>query len=147
MPVAVLLHLLGVIVWVGGMAFANFALRPAMGMLPPPQRLALLAAVFGRFLPWVGVSVVLILGSGAAMIAMAGGIGAVGTSIHAMTGLGLLMTLIYGYICIAPFRDLRAAVAASEWEHAGRAMTRIRILVATNLVLGLVALLFAVSSR
>jgi uncharacterized membrane protein len=147
MSFALLLHLLGVIVWVGGMAFANFALRPAVGILPPPQRLTLLAAVFGRFLPWVAVSVVLILGSGAVMIGLSGGMKAVGANVLAMTGLGVLMALIFFYIFVAPFRALRAAVAAGDWERAGRGMARIRVLVATNLMLGILALPFAVSGR
>ena len=147
MFMALLLHLLGVIVWVGGMIFANFALRPSVGMLPPPQRLARLAAVFGRFLPLVGLSVVLILGSGAALIGTAGGMKAVGPAIHAMTGLGVLMTLVFVYVWAVPFRALRAAAADNAWDRAGKAMARIRILVAINLFLGLVTLPFAVAGH
>ena len=147
MSMALLLHLVGVIVWVGGMIFANFALRPSVGMLPPPQRLALLAEVFGRFLPLVGISVVLILGSGVAMIGTAGGMKAVGTAIHAMTGLGVLMTLVFVYVWAVPYRELRAAAAENAWDRAGRAMARIRMLVAFNLILGLVTLPFAVAGR
>jgi hypothetical protein len=33
------LHVLAVGLWVGGMAFAHFFLRPALGTLEPPQRL------------------------------------------------------------------------------------------------------------
>jgi len=147
MFMALLLHLLGVIIWVGGMVFANFALRPSVGMLPPPQRLALLAAVFGRFLPLVAISVVLILGSGASMIGVAGGMKAVGTAIHAMTGLGVLMALVFVYIWAVPFRELRVAAAENAWDRAGKAMARIRILVAFNLILGLVTLPFAVAGH
>jgi uncharacterized membrane protein len=43
-----LIHLLSVVAWIGGMAFAHFCLRPvAAEQLPPPQRLPLLAAVLG----------------------------------------------------------------------------------------------------
>ena len=39
-------HLIGVVVWVGGMFVMHFAVRPAAaGQLPPPQRLPLLATV------------------------------------------------------------------------------------------------------
>lgn len=41
-------HLAGVIVWVGGMSFAHFCLRPASLALPPPQRLALWHGVLAR---------------------------------------------------------------------------------------------------
>ena len=45
MGIALLLHLLGVVVWVGGMFFAYMALRPvAATVLGPPLRLGLWAA-------------------------------------------------------------------------------------------------------
>jgi uncharacterized membrane protein len=55
----VLIHLLAVIVWIGGMFFAHVCLRPvAAAQLQPPQRLPLLAAILGRFFmsPSVGRS-------------------------------------------------------------------------------------------
>ncbi len=63
--IALLLHVLSVVVWVGGMFFAYMALRPAaVQTLEPPQRLPLWAATFDRFFPWVWLAVTLILGSG-----------------------------------------------------------------------------------
>ena len=67
------LHLLGVVVWIGGMFFAHMALRPAAQALPPPQRLPLLAATLTRFVQWVAVAIVAILGSGIGLIVMVGG--------------------------------------------------------------------------
>ena len=32
-------HVLAIVVWVGGMAFVQFFLRPSLGTLEPPQRL------------------------------------------------------------------------------------------------------------
>ena len=51
--VALFLHLLGVAVWVGGMIFAHFCLRPALEDLSPQLRLPLIESVFGRFFNWV----------------------------------------------------------------------------------------------
>ncbi|MFP3757793.1 hypothetical protein SB751_28330, partial [Cupriavidus sp. SIMBA_020] len=62
--VALFLHLLAVAVWVGGMVFANFCLRPALSDLTPPLRLPLIEGVFGRFFNWVSGSVIVILLSG-----------------------------------------------------------------------------------
>ena len=45
-----LLHLLAVLLWVGGMFFAHFILRPAaVEALEAPQRLKLMDAVLRRF--------------------------------------------------------------------------------------------------
>lgn len=134
-----LVHLLGVIVWVGGMFFAHMALRPAAAeLLAPPQRLPLLAATLGRFFGWVGVAIALILVSGVAIIGLFASSGArIGWHIHAMSGIGILMMAIFAHIRFAPYRRLQRAVAASDWPAGGAAMAQVRMLVATNLVLGL----------
>ncbi len=53
------LHVLAVVLWVGGMAFAHFFLRPALGVLEPAQRLRLMHDVLRRFLNAALVAVVL----------------------------------------------------------------------------------------
>ena len=135
-----LVHLLGVIVWVGGMFFAHVALRPsAAELLQPPQRLPLLAATLGRFFIWVTVSIVLILVSGVAiMVLFAGNGGRIGPHIHAMSAIGTLMMVIFGHIRFSAYKRLRVAVAAQDWPAGGAAMNQIRQLVFLNLVLGLV---------
>jgi uncharacterized membrane protein len=141
------LHVLGVIVWVGGMFFAHMVLRPSVQSLPPPVRLPLLAATISRFFGWVAVAVVAILVSGFGMIAMRGGFAGVGPGVHTMVALGLVMTLVYAYLAAVPLRTLRAGVAAADWPRAGAAMGRIRLLVLVNLVLGLVTLTVAMLVR
>ncbi len=147
MQIARWIHLLGVVVWVGGMFFSHVALRPAVLALPPPQRLPLLAATLTRFLQWVAVAIVGILASGGTLIVLLGGMKAVGPAVDAMTGTGVVMMLLYGHIVAGPFRRLRAAAAAHEWERAGAAMAEVRKLVAINLILGLVTITIAVLGR
>src|SRR5829696_4137005 len=65
------IHLLGVIVCVGGMFFAVACLRPAAAALEPPARVALMRNALGRFLNIVAVASVLVLISGVWMIATA----------------------------------------------------------------------------
>ena len=147
MQVARWLHVLGVVVWVGGMFFAHMALRPAAQALPPPQRLPLLAGTLARFVAWAGLAVAMVVGSGVALIGLACGMGAVGAAVHAMTALGLAMTAIYAYLAARPLPQLRAAVAAAQWAEAGAAMARVRRLVGVNLVLGLVTVTVATLGR
>ena len=65
MSAALALHLLAVIVWVGGMFFAHKALRPAAaGLQQPPERLPLLKGVLDHFFRWVWVAIIAILASG-----------------------------------------------------------------------------------
>ena len=134
----VLLHVLASVIWVGGMFFAHQCLRPAaQATLDPPQRLALWHAVFGRFFPWVWGAVIALLVSGQILILQMGGIAVVPPHIHAMAGIGYLMAAIYGYLYFVPYPALQRAVAASDWPAAGSALNRIRVLVGTNLTLGL----------
>lgn len=145
MKFAILLHLLGMVVWVGGMFFAYMALRPAAAkLLEPPQRLTLWAGTFGRFFPWVWVSIVFILGSGLHLIfAKFGGFATTPAHVHSMFGIGLLMMLIFAHVFFAPYGRLKRFVAAQEWQSAGAALAQIRILIGINLSLGLINIAIA----
>ena len=144
MRIALWLHLLSTVVWVGGMFFAHVALRPAAASLPPPVRLPLVTAVLAVFFRWVAAAVATLLATGFMMIFARGGFASVGPSVHLMTVLGLIMATVYGFIVAVPFPRARAAVAASEWEAGGAAITQVRRLVGINLILGLVTITIAV---
>jgi uncharacterized membrane protein len=139
-----LLHLAGVIVWIGGMFFAHFCLRPVVAsQLPPPQRLPLMAAVLGRFFAAVALSVVVIVVSGLAILLPAGMANAP-LHWHLMLATGLLMAALFAVVYGLHYPRLRAAVAAADWPAAGAALNGIRQLVATNLGLGALTVAIAV---
>lgn len=140
MTLAISLHLLSAVIWVGGMFFAYMALRPAAaGVLDPPRRLSLWSHTLARFFPWVWLSIILLPLTGYWMIFRHfGGMAHVGVSIHIMQALGILMILIFLHVFFAPFRRLRRAVDAGDTPGAGRQLTRIRWLVLTNLLLGII---------
>ena len=146
MKLLYLVHVLATVVWVGGMFFAHQCLRPVvLAQLEGPQRLRLWNGVFGRFFPWVWLSVLLLLASGHGLIYAFGGFRAVPMHVHLMTGVGYLMAAIFAFIYFVPYARLRRAVAAEDWKAGAAAQDLIRRLVGTNLVLGLanVALVFA----
>ncbi|MDD5390883.1 MAG: CopD family protein [Gallionellaceae bacterium] len=135
----VLFHVLATVIWVGGMFFAHQCLRPAaITTLEPPLRLALWRGVFGRFFPWVWVSVIALLLSGQVMVGQMGGMAAVPVHVHIMVGIGYVMAALYAYLYFVPFAAMKRAVMAGDWPAAGAALNRIRALVGTNLTLGLV---------
>jgi uncharacterized membrane protein len=144
--IALFLHLLGVAIWVGGMVFAHFCLRPALEDLSPQLRLPLWESVFGRFFNWVAAAVLVILLSGAVLMMYFGGSHA-NWQIHTMMGLGILMMLIYGHIRFAVFPRIRRAVQAQNWPNGARAVGTVRRLVVINMVLGVVTIGVAVLSR
>jgi uncharacterized membrane protein len=144
--VALFLHLLGVAVWVGGMAFAHFCLRPALSDVSPQLRLPLLEAVFARFFNWVAASVLVILVTGGYLLMQFGGAHAV-WPLHAMAALGVIMMLNFGHVRFAEFPRIQRAVQAQKWPDGARAVGRVRRLVFVNLVLGVVTIGMAVLSR
>jgi uncharacterized membrane protein len=142
-----LLHVLGVVVWVGGMFFAYMALRPvAAGVLEPPQRLKLWAGVFGRFFPWVWLSVILILASGLHMLMVFGGFQAPHYALT-MLLLGVVMMLIFAHVFFAPYKKLKRAVAGQDWPTGGAALAQIRLLIGINLLLGLLTIIVVFVGR
>jgi uncharacterized membrane protein len=146
-----LVHLLAVVVWVGGMAFVQLALRPALSTLPPPQRLVLMNAVLGRFFGAVTVAVVAALASGAWMwadvhqrVADTGGQLRLPPGWALMAALGVLMAGVFVLIRWRLYPRLQLAVAREEWPVAGQALARIRLWVTVNLVIGLGVIVAAV---
>ncbi len=136
------LHVVGVVVWVGGMAFAYLCLRPAASALPPAQRLPLWAAVFARFFPLVWISVALIGVSGLGMLLEVGFAGAP-RAWHVMMVTGAVMIVVFVSLWVDPWRTLRGAVAREDWAAGAVALNRIRQRVGFNLVLGMVTIAIA----
>ncbi len=144
MSIALAIHLLSAVIWVGGMFFAYVCLRPvAASQLEPPMRLPLWHQVFVRFFRWVWGAVLALLVTGHAMIGWYGGFGAVGKHVHVMLLLGYVMFALYAFLYFMPFQRMSRAVGAQDWPAAGAELNRIRQIVATNLVLGLVVVVIA----
>lgn len=143
----ILVHLLGAILWIGGMFFAYVCLRPAAAeVLDPPQRLPLWAATFARFLPAAAGAVLVLLASGITMLAQTG-FAQAPLGWHLMLALGLLMSALFAYVYAVLYPKLRAACAAAAWPIAAQALNGIRRLVAVNLVLGIATVIAAISAR
>lgn len=149
MALAITLHLLAAVIWVGGMFFAYLVLRPVAGiLLEAPIRQALWADVFKRFFLWVWVSIVVLLVTGFWMIfAALGGMANVGNHVHIMLVLGILMMLLFMHVYFGPFRRLKQAIEENNWETGGAKLNQIRLLVKTNLILGLLIVIFATAGR
>lgn len=137
-------HVLSIVVWVGGMVFAHFFLRPAVAALEPPVRLKLLHDVLGRFFSAVLVASLLAWGSGvwllgriARQVVQSGGQFHMPWHWWLMAVLGTLMVAIFMHVRFALFKRLHRAVAAQDWPAGGAATAQIRQWVAVNLAIGL----------
>ena len=148
MALALAVHVLGAVVWVGGMFFAYVVLRPAASAVDLAIRLALWRGVFARFFVWVWASVTALLGSGFAMVALGfGGFRSLPLYVRVMMAVGFVMAAIYVWVYFVPWRRYRNTVAAQDWQAGGKNLNQIRRLVGLNLVLGLIVVVLAASGR
>jgi uncharacterized membrane protein len=137
--IAIALHALGAVIWVGGLFFAYVVLRPSLASFEVPARLQLWSAVFERFFVWVWAIILLLLATGYFVVFnVYGGFGASGVHIHLMHLLGIVMMGLFVFLYSVPYGRFRGAIAASDWEGAAGHLNTIRRIVGTNLVLGLV---------
>jgi len=144
------LHVLATVLWVGGMMFAHFFLRPALAQLEPPQRLRLMHEVLRRFFAAVGVAALLTLVTGLWMIGrvakqavQSGGSFAMPLDWTVMAVLGVLMVAIFGHIRFVLFKRFAVAVTALDWSAGGAALAKLRTWVAINLALGVTVIVVA----
>jgi uncharacterized membrane protein len=145
LPIALSTHILGIIVWVGGMFFAHQALRPAIiEVLKPPQRLSLWVATFKRFFLWVWLSIILVLISGLWMFSI---YPEPPLFMHIMLALGIIMMLIFLHVFFAPYKKLKQAVTEQRWADGAKALGQIRMLVTINLGIGLITTIIAVAGK
>ena len=142
------LHVLSITVWIGGMVFAHFFLRPAVARLEAPVRLQLMHDVLGRFFQAVLVASLVTLASGvwmlgrvAKQVVQSGGKFEMPLAWTVMAVLGVVMVAIFMHIRFALFRRLGRAVAASDWAVGGATLAQIRTWVSINLGIGILVLL------
>ena len=148
LSLALALHLLSAVIWVGGMFAAYLCLRPAAGPLEAPQRLGLWRRFFAKFFPWVWVSVVLLLATGFwMMLAYFGGFAGAPMYINLMMTVGLVMVVLYAWLFHGPWLKFKRAVDASDWPAAGAQLNRIRQIIAVNLPLGLIVVIIGGTGR
>lgn len=149
LPIAITAHLLSAIVWVGGMFFAYFIVRPTAGsVLDDSHRLTLWSVLFKQFFRWVWLSVILLPLSGYWMIfSVYGGMKNAGIHIHAMQGIGWLMIFIFVYLNLGPIKRFYRSVETKDWPSAAKSLSTIRQIVAINLSLGLITSAIAAGGK
>jgi uncharacterized membrane protein len=142
-------HLLGVVVWIGGMAFILFCLRPAARVLEPAPRVTLLHATMRRFITVASIAIAVIVVCGAGMVWLSASAAArAGLAFnmpldwYTMIAVFFVMLAVFIHIRSALFRRLDGAVTAGRWADGAAALAAIRWEVSLNLVLGTFVIFF-----
>ena len=146
---AKLLHLIAGIVWIGGMTFMLFALRPAVILtLEAQPRAMLMGAVWKRFYALVLVAIVALFATGTHLYTatfraarLASGEGGVPLGWNIMLVLGITMILIFGHIYFAGFKKYKRAVSAAQWPLAAKAAGLMHTMTLVNFTLGWLAII------
>jgi uncharacterized membrane protein len=130
----VVLHVLGVIFWVGGMGFSQMVLRPALASLDGPTRVGIMMRVLAKFFRIVIVSLLAIWVSGLAIL-LPVGMRFAPLSWHLMYGLATLATIVF-VVAYGLYRGKAIpAYAANDIKTTADVLGKIRILISVNLVL------------
>lgn len=139
------MHLLGAVIWVGGIFFMQVIMKKITADLEGPVRQKLMGSTFGFFFQWVWVAVVTILVTGFGVIfGLYGGFGNLPfiafKHIHIMTLTGSTMALLFFYIYFGPFQNLKKAIVAKDGPTIARNIKTIRTFGTAQLVLGILTL-------
>jgi len=81
------------------------------------------------------------------MFGFYGGFANIGTHIHVMHGLGIIMVLIFMHVFFAPYRRLRHAVIVEDFPDGANRLNQIRKLVGWNILIGLATVTAATAGR
>lgn len=145
---ALTFHILGAVLWVGGMFAAYVCLRPAAGALDAPARLTLWRQFFAKFFPWVWVSIIALLASGYWMLIDSfGGFAHAPLYINLMQTLGLLMVALFVGLFHGPWLKFKRAVDAKDYPTAAVQLNRIRQIIMINMPLGLLVVVIGGTGR
>ncbi|WP_310385438.1 CopD family protein [Roseateles sp.] len=141
------LHLLAIVVWLGGMSFSVFFLRPATAQLDAAQRVRLMHAALGRFFKVSLWASLLVLGSGvwmlgrvAKQVVQSGGVFQMPLAWTVMAVLGSVMVASFLHIKFALYKKLSGCVVASDWHAGDQALNQIHNWLGVNLSLGVLVL-------
>lgn len=141
-------HLAGVSLWIGSMAFLLLVLQPSLVPLTQAEQQGIQANALGRFFAYGIVIMPLALGSGWAIALLADGRPALWTwSVNAMQTAGIAMGGLFLLMQFGPYAFLRDALDARDATEAAVQLDRIRRLLAISLALGVLALASAVQGH
>jgi len=136
------LHMLGVIVWMGGSVFLYLCFQWVTRQLPPAVGLTLWAAVLARFFPLVWASIAIILLSGF-WIFFERGYQTAPMAWRAMVTTGFIMIIVYALQWFGPWSRLYAAVRREDWASAAVQLNVVLRWIGFNLGLGMVTVAVA----
>ena len=135
---AIILHLVAINIWVGGMFFIIIVLGKVVATMEVPEQHAFWKKILQRFFFWIWLAVFALLGSGAGMILYRfGGIYTAPTYVLVMASFGILMATVFILIYFVFYRKFKIFMQLGDVEASRQQLRIIRRLGIVNMVLGL----------
>jgi uncharacterized membrane protein len=135
---AIILHLLAINIWVGGMFFIIMVLSKVIATLEVPEQHYLWAKILKRFFFWVWIAVFSLLGSGIGMILYRfGGFANIPLYILVMAALGLLMVVVFFLIYFLFYQRFKRHMYNGDVKRSREQLRKIRYLGIINMAIGL----------
>jgi len=135
---AIILHLIAINIWVGGMFFIIVVLGKVVSTLEIPEQHTFWLHILERFFIWVWLAVIVLLGSGIGMIFYRyGGPTASPVYVLVMASFGITMATIFFIIYFLFYRRFQRELRVGNKEGVRQQLRIIRRLSIVNMVLGL----------
>lgn len=134
---AIIIHLVAINIWVGGMFFIIMVLGKMVSTLELPEQQVFWQGILRRFFFWVWLAVVALLSSGTGMIFYRfGGISNIPLYVTLMASFGISMVAIFFVIYFIYYRNFKANLLEKNIEACRQQLRIIRRLGIVNMVMG-----------
>ncbi|MEO5376649.1 MAG: hypothetical protein H7832_02515 [Magnetococcus sp. DMHC-6] len=148
MPLLLAIHLLSVVIWVGGMFFAVVILGRATKELEIPQFVPLWGRVLKKFFHLVWIAVFLLPLTGYGMIhTYFASFRPLPHYISIMATLGVGMCLVFIFTYVTAYQRFSYMLQELLYPEAGLYMQKIRLFILINLLLGITTIVVATTGR
>ncbi|MCG0994239.1 hypothetical protein LHT11_03355 [Acetobacter indonesiensis] len=104
------LHIISIVVWIGGAAYATIILRPSLSLLDATQRNSVHLQTLGRFFRMLMHVIPTVLITGWLMIIHEGGFAHAPWTTNVMQLLGLIMAGLFVRVQMGPYQKARRAI-------------------------------------
>ena len=135
LTVTVTLHILSVMVLLGGIFFTNAILSPAVDKLfPLSLRLPLLSQTFTRFFPWMWIALMFLwITSLWLILKKYAHTDEITTYLYAMLIFATVVAIFFSHIFFVSFPNMKHAIEKGNLIGAGKYFNHIHLLMATTL--------------
>ena len=135
--VAIVIHLVAINIWVGGMFFIIMVLGKVVSTLEMPEQQAFWQHILKRFFYWVWLAVIILLASGTGMIFYRyGGLTTTPVYVLVMATFGILMALVFFIIYFIFYQNFQRELQAGNLDACNNQLVAIRYLGIVNMILG-----------